>query len=333
MPVMEKNREKDYKKVAKLVVAMGVEQAMEVLKYLNESEIKKVLKEVMEVQELEPQEKDAVIKDFAASLFEAELPSSGGPAYAKELAYKLYDKEKAESFLNSLEEENPFKFIENIETEKVYEVLKHETSQTVAIVFSMLSPSKSAEILSFFPKEKRAEIARRIGIIEKSEPDAEMIAEVVKILKEKLSVKKEVKIKGVDKLTKILLEIDKKSQKEIIDRLEKEEPEIANTVKRQLFRFEDLKNVEDRYVQRILREVESKDLAIALKGTSEELKNKIFSNMSERGAEMVKDDMEAAGPLKRQVVDEAQQKIISVIRKLEAGGEIVIDGGNADVVV
>ena len=182
-------------------------------------------------------------------------------------------------------------------------------------------------------KEVRADIARRIGDIEKAEPDAEMINEIISILKSKLVQKKEIKINGLEKLIKILHEVDKKQLKEILDILEKDSPEMATIIKKELFRFEDLKAIEDRYMQRILREVEGKELVLALKGVSEELKTKIFTNMSERGAEMIKDDMEATGPLKRQIVEESQQKVLNVVRKLEASGEIVLEGGNPDVVV
>lgn len=330
-----KNKEKDYKKVARLAIALGQEQAKELLKYLSEEEIKKVISEILELDELQPDEKQNIINDFTVSIVESNSITKGGVSYAKELLGGIYDNRKAEEIMSYLKpDEGPFKFIENIESEEVSTALALEHPQTIAVVMALLNPEKSAEIMQLFNKDMRSDVARRIGVIENSEPDTEMIAELITILKDKFNPKKEIKIKGLEKLVKILQQIDKKQQKEIIDELEKVDPITAAYIKKELFRFEDLKNIEDRYMQRILREVEEKELVIALKGTSDEIKEKVYKNMSERGAEMVKEDMESLGPLKRQIVEDAQQKILSTVRKLEASGEIVMEGGaNSDVVV
>jgi flagellar motor switch protein FliG len=325
---------KDFAKVAKLIVALGPEFSKDILKYLNENEVNHVIKEVMDLGEILMEERLAIIRDFTLSMVEADEKSAGGYPAAKEILLNLYDTKKADEMISFLRpDEGPFKFIEELETEKVYEAIKNEPAQIIAVIVTFTSAEKGADILSFMTKEARADIARRIGDIEKAEPDTEMINEIISILKSKLVQKKEIKINGLEKLIKILHEVDKKQLKEIIDILEKDSPEMATIIKKELFRFEDLKAVEDRYMQRILREVEGKELVLALKGVSEELKTKIFTNMSERGAEMIKDDMEATGPLKRQIVEEAQQKVLNVVRKLEASGEIVLEGGNPDVVV
>ena len=325
---------KDFAKVAKLIVALGSEFSKDILKYLNENEVNRVIKEVMDLGEISMEERLAIIRDFTLSMVEADEKSSGGYTAAKEILSNLYDTKKADEMISFLRpDEGPFKFIEELETEKVFEAIKNEPAQIIAVIVTFTSAEKGADILSFMTKEVRADIARRIGDIEKAEPDAEMINEIISILKSKLVQKKEIKINGLEKLIKILHEVDKKQRKEILDILEKDSPEMATIIKKELFRFEDLKAIEDRYMQRILREVEGKELVLALKGVSEELKTKIFTNMSERGAEMIKDDMEATGPLKRQIVEESQQKVLNVVRKLEASGEIVLEGGNPDVVV
>jgi flagellar motor switch protein FliG len=330
-----KNKEKDYKKVARLAIALGPEQAKDLMKYLSEDEVKKVITEIFEMDELALDEKQSIINDFTLSIVESNSTTKGGVTYAKELLSSIYDNKKADEIMSYLKpDEGPFKFIENIESEEVSLALAAEHPQTIAVVMALLNPVKSAEIMQFFNKDLRSDVARRIGVIENTEPDTEMIAELISILKDKFNPKKEIKIKGLEKLVKILQQIDKKQQKEIIDELEKVDPVTAAYIKKELFRFEDLKNLEDKYMQRILREVEGKELVIALKGTSDEIKEKIYKNMSERGAEMVKEDMESLGPLKRQIVDDAQQKILSVVRKLEASGEIVMEGGaNSDVVI
>jgi flagellar motor switch protein FliG len=328
----EKSR--DYAKVAKLIVALGPEHSKDILRYLSENEVKSVIKEVMNLGEMAMEERLNIIRDFTLSMVEADEKSTGGYPAAKEILATLYDSKKADEMISFIKpDEGPFKFIEEIETEKIYEAIKSEPAQIIAVIVAFISPEKGADILGTLPKEMRAEAARRVGVIERSEPDTELINEIISILKERLVQKKEIRINGLEKLIKILQEVDKKQQKEIIDILEKEDPAMATIIKKELFRFEDLKGIEDRYMQRILREVEGKELVIALKGVSEELKNKIFTNMSERGAEMIKDDMEATGPLKRQIVEDAQQKVLNAVRKLEANGEIVLEGGNPDVVV
>jgi flagellar motor switch protein FliG len=328
----EKGR--DYIKVAKLVVALGVENSRDILKYLSENEVQKVIKAVMELGEFAAEERAVIVRDFTLSMIEAEGNSVGGYTTAREILSSLYDAKKTEEIISYIRpDEGPFKFLEEIEAEEVAAVMKNEAAQVIAVIIAFVSDENGANILSYLNKELRSEVARRVGVIEKTEPDQEFVSEILSILRNKLIQKKEIKINGLEKLTRILQEVDKKQQEEIIDALEKDDPEMAAIIKKQLFRVDDLKNIDDRYMQRILREVEGKDLVIALKGTSEELKEKVFKNMSERGAEMIKDDMEATGPLKRHIVEDAQQKVLNLVRKLEANGDIVLEGGSSDVLV
>jgi flagellar motor switch protein FliG len=325
---------KDYKKVAKLLVALGPEFSKEILGFLEEAEVKKVIDEVIEIGELSPEERNSIINEFTLSMIKSEEKSSGGFAVAREILLTLYDQKKVDELMGILRpDEGPLKFIEEIPAEKVYEAIKNESSQVIAVILAFISEEKASIILSYMDKDKAVDVTTRMAAIEKTEPDHEMISDIISILREKLVQKHKVRINGFEKAVKVLQQIDKKVQKEIIDQLEKQTPELANRIKKELFRFEDLKNIEDRYMQRILREIESKDLVVALKGVSDELKNKVFKNMSERGAEMIKDDMESLGPIKRQIVEDSQQKILTVIRKLEASGEIVLAGGSADVVL
>lgn len=326
---------KDYQKVAKLLIALGPEYSKDILKYLEESEVKKVIDEIINIGEISEEERNSIINEFAISMFNSEKKSSGGLTVAREILLNIYDQKKVDELMGTLRpDEGPLKFIEDIPAEKIYEAIKNESSQVIAVILALISEEKASIILSYMDKDKAVDVTTRMAAIEKTEPDHEMLSDIISILREKLVQKHKVRINGFEKAVKVLQKIDKKVQKEIIDQLEQQSPELANRIKKELFRFEDLKNVEDRYIQRILREIESKDLIIALKGVSDELKNKIFRNMSERGAEMIKDDMEALGPIKRQIVEDTQQKILTIIRKLEANGEIVLSaGGSSDVVL
>ncbi len=321
-------------KVAKLIVAIGPENSKEILKYLPEEDVKKIMREIIEIKNLSNDEAINVIKEFTSNLVSGVKEFKGGIGLVKEIIANLYESNKANEILNNIyPEESPFAFIEDVDTSKIVDVIKNEEPQVIAVILVFLNPKKVAEILSYFSPELSVEIAKRISQMDKNQPDIEMVNNIVDVLKNKLVQKGQLKIDGKEKLIKILQESDKKILKEIIEYLEKTDTDLSNYVKRELFKFEELKNIEDRYMQRILREVESKELVVAMKGVSEELKNKIFNNMSERGAEMLKDDIEATGPLKREIVEEAQQKILSVVRKLEANGEIVLPGGTSDVVV
>jgi flagellar motor switch protein FliG len=331
---MTMEKPKDFTKAAKLVLALGPEYSKNILKFLSDEEVKSVVKEVVNLGEISTEERMNIIKEFTDSVAAGDERSTGGFNAAKDILNSVYDTKKADEMIAFLNPNGgPFKFIEDVEADKISEALKSESPQVIAVVVAFISPGKGAQILSSLGKELRAEVARRVGIIEKSEPDAELINGIIAILKDRFVQKKEVRINGLEKLIKIMHEVGKKEQKEILDLLDKDDPAMAALIKKELFRFEDLKSVEDRYLQRILREVEGKDLTLALKGVPDELKEKIFKNMSERGAEMIKDDIEAMGPLKRAVVEEAQQKILGTVRKLEANGEIVLEGGNPDVVV
>lgn len=332
MLVKEKN--KDYSKVAKLIISIGVEYAKIIFSYLNDEDIINVIKEIIKIGEISKEERDSILKEFLEDILNKNKKVLGGYIIAKNILQKVYDENKAEEILKYINtEKSPFNFIEDIETEKILDLIKKERPQIIAIILSFISSEKGADILNKLDKERNAEVVRRMSILEKTTPDIELVETIKNILQEHLKEYVEIKINAWDKLIKVLQQIDKMKQKEIIDILEKDEPSMARIIKQQLFKFEDLKNLEDRYIQRLLREVENKDLVIALKGISEELKEKIFKNMSERGAEMIKEDLEVLGPIKRQIVEEAQQKILDVVRKLEANGEIILGGDNKDVLL
>lgn len=228
----------------------------------------------------------------------------------------------------------PFEFVKKTDASQLLNFIQDEHPQTIALILSYLSAGQAAAILGALVPEKQADVARRIATMDRTSPD--VIKEVERVLESKLSslVNQDYTIiGGVDAVVEILNTVDRGTEKHIMETLEVEEPELADEIRKKMFVFEDILLLDDRAIQRVLRDVDNNDLAIACKGSGEEVQNAIFSNMSKRLAEMIKEDMEFMGPVRMKDVEEAQQKIVNIIRKLEDSGEIVISRGGGDEIV
>jgi flagellar motor switch protein FliG len=228
----------------------------------------------------------------------------------------------------------PFEFIKKTDATQLLNFIQDEHPQTIALILSYLSAGQAASILGALAPEKQADVARRIATMDRTSPD--VIKEVERVLESKLSslVNQDYTIiGGVDAVVEILNTVDRGTEKHIMETLEVEEPELADEIRKKMFVFEDILLLDDRAIQRVLRDVDNNDLAIACKGSTEEVQTAIFNNMSKRLAEMIKEDMEFMGPVRMKDVEEAQQKIVNIIRKLEDSGEIVISRGGGDEIV
>lgn len=228
----------------------------------------------------------------------------------------------------------PFEFVKKTDASQLLNFIQDEHPQTIALILSYLSAEQAATILGALVPEKQAEVARRIATMDRTSPD--VIKEVERVLESKLSslVNQDYTIiGGVDAVVEILNTVDRGTEKHIMETLEVEEPELADEIRKKMFVFEDILLLDDRAIQRVLRDVDNNDLAIACKGSTEEVQNAIFSNMSKRLAEMIREDMEFMGPVRMKDVEEAQQKIVNIIRKLEDSAEIVISRGGGDEIV
>ena len=212
--------------------------------------------------------------------------------------------------------------------------IQDEHPQTIALILSYLSPDQAALIISALPPDSQAEVARRIAVMDRTSPD--VIKEVEKVLESKLAslVNQDYTIiGGVDAVVDILNTVDRGTEKHIMETLEIEEPELADEIRKKMFVFEDILLLDDKAIQRVLRDVDNNDLAVALKGANEQVQNAIFNNLSKRLVVMIKEDMEFMGPVRMKDVEEAQQKIVNIIRKLEDSGEIIISRGGGDEIV
>jgi flagellar motor switch protein FliG len=324
-------------KAAVLLIALGPEMSSTVFKHLKEEEIEDLTLEIANTRSISPQVKEDVINEFYEICLAQQYIAEGGIGYAKELLEKALGTEKALDVIGKLTaslQVKPFEFVRKTDATQLLSFIQDEHPQTIALILSYLSPSQSALIISALPQESQADVARRIATMDRTSPD--VIQEVERVLESKLAnlVNQDyTQIGGVDQVVEILNTTDRGTEKHIMEILEIEDPGLADEIRKKMFVFEDVLLLDDRAIQRVLRDVDNSELGLALKGSNEEVQNVIFNNLSKRLAEMIKEDMEFMGPVRMKDVEEAQQKIVNIIRKLEDAGEIVISRGGGDEII
>ena len=324
-------------KASILLIALGPEKSAMIFKHLKEEEIAELTLEIANTRSITPQVKDEVIDEFYQVCLAQQYIAEGGINYAKELLEKALGAEKAMDVIGKLTaslQVKPFEFVRKTEASQLLNFIQDEHPQTIALILSYLPLAQSATIVASLPPERQADVAKRIALMDRTSPD--VVKEVEKVLESKLAslVNQDYTIiGGVDAVVDILNTVDRSTEKHIMETLEIEEPELADEIRKKMFVFEDILLLDDRAIQRVLRDVDNNDLAMALKSSNEQVQNAIFNNMSKRLAVMIKEDMEFMGPVRMKDVEEAQQKIVNIIRKLEDSGEIVISRGGGDEIV
>ena len=324
-------------KAATLLIALGPEKSAQIFKHLKEEEIEQLTLEIANTSSVSPQTKEMVLNEFYEICLAQQYIAEGGIGYAKELLEKALGEEKAKTVIGKLTaslQVRPFEFIRKTDPSQLLNFIQDEHPQTIALILSYLPPSQSSLVISSLPPEKQADVAKRIAQMDRTSPD--VIKQVEKVLERKLSslVNQDYTIVGgVDAIVSILNSVDRGTEKHIMETLEVEEPELADEIRKKMFVLEDILSLDDRAIQRVLRDVDNSDLALALKGATEEVQNIILNNLSSRLAVMIKEDMEFMGPVRMKDVEEAQQKIVNIIRKLEDSAEIVIARGGGDEII
>ena len=324
-------------KSATLLITLGPEKSAKIFKHLKEEEIEQLTLEIANTSSVSPQTKEKVLSEFYEICLAQQYIAEGGIGYAKELLEKALGEEKAKDVIGKLTaslQVRPFEFIRKTDPSQLLNFIQDEHPQTIALILSYLPASQASMVVSSLPPEKQADVARRIAQMDRTSPD--VIKQVEKVLERKLSslVNQDYTIVGgVDAIVSILNSVDRGTEKHIMETLEVEEPELADEIRKKMFVFEDILSLDDRAIQRVLRDVDNSDLALALKGATEEVQNVILNNLSKRLAVMIKEDMEYMGPVRMKDVEEAQQKIVNIIRKLEDSAEIVIARGGGDEII
>ena len=324
-------------KAAILLISLGPERSAGIFKHLKEDEIEELTLEIANTRSVTPQVKDQIIDEFYEVCLAQQYIAEGGITYAKELLDKALGSEKAMEVIGKLTaslQVKPFEFVRKTDATQLLNFIQDEHPQTIALILSYLAPGQAALIISALAPDRQADVAKRIATMDRTSPD--VIKEVEKVLEAKLAnlVNQDYTvIGGVDAVVEILNTVDRGTEKHIMETLEIEEPELADEIRKKMFVFEDILLLDDRAIQRVLRDVDNNDLEIALKAANEQVQTAIFNNLSKRLATMIKEDMEFMGPVRMKDVEEAQQKIVNIIRKLEDAGEIVISRGGGDEIV
>ena len=324
-------------KAAILLIALGPDKSSNVFKHLKEDEIEQLTLEIANTRSVSPAMKDAVLDEFYEVCLAQQYIAEGGIGYAKDLLEKALGSERAKDVIGKLTaslQVRPFEFVRKTDASQLLNFIQDEHPQTIALILSYLSSNQASAIISALSPEKQTDVAKRIAQMDRTSPD--VIKEVEKVLEQKLAslVNQDYTIVGgVDSIVDILNTVDRGTEKHIMESLESEDPELADEIRKKMFVFEDILSLDDRSIQRVLREVDNNELAVALKGSNEEVQNLIFSNLSKRLATMIREDMDFMGPVRMKDVEEAQQKIVNIIRKLEDSAEIIISRGGGDEIV
>ncbi|MBM6618447.1 flagellar motor switch protein FliG [Bacillus suaedaesalsae] len=325
-------------KAAILLISMGPDVSANVYRHLSEEEIEKLTLEISSVRKVDTKAKEDVLDEFHQIALAQDYIAQGGIAYAKQILEKALGNEDAANIINRLTSSlqvKPFDFARKADPAQILNFIQNEHPQTISLVLSYLDPAQAGQILSELPQDMQADVARRIALMDSTSP--EVINEVEQILERKLSTtvtQDYTHTGGVEAVVEVLNGVDRSTERTILDALEIQDPELAEEIKKRMFVFEDIVTLDNRAIQRVIRDVENQDLMLSLKVASEEVKEIVFSNMSKRMVDTFKEEMEFMGPVRLRDVEEAQSRIVAVIRRLEEAGEIVIArGGGDDIIV
>ncbi|KIL44884.1 flagellar motor switch protein FliG [Jeotgalibacillus soli] len=325
-------------KAAILLISLGPDVASSVYKHLNEEEIEQLTLEISGVKKVDSDSKEEVLEEFHSIALAQDYISQGGIGYAKSVLEKALGSDQANAVINRLTSSlqvRPFDFAKRADPMQIFNFIQNEHPQTIALILSYLNPQQAGQILSALPQDVQADIAKRIAVMDSTSP--EVISEIESVLERKLSStvqQDHTETGGIEAVVEVLNGVDRATEKTILDALEIQDPELAEEIKKRMFVFEDIVTLDNRSIQRVIRDCENEDLLLSMKVSTDEVKEIIFKNMSQRMAENFKEEMEYMGPVRLRDVEEAQSRIVAIIRRLEEAGEIIVArGGGDDVIV
>ncbi|RKD24198.1 flagellar motor switch protein FliG [Ammoniphilus oxalaticus] len=324
-------------KAAILLIALGPEVSAQIFKKLREDEVEQLTLEIARLRQVDPESKDVVLEEFYQMMMANEYISQGGIHYAREILEKALGPQKAVDVINRLTSTlhlRPFDFARKADPSQILSFIQNENPQMIALVLSYLESEKAAFILSALPEAKQIDVAKRIAQMDRTSP--EVISQVEQVLEQKLTTTANHDYSatgGVDSIVAILNGVDRGTEKTILDSLAIADGKLAEEIKQKMFIFEDIVNLDNRTIQRVIRDVENNDLQLALKASSDSVKEVIYRNMSSRMAETFREEIEYMGPVRLRDVEEAQGRIVGIIRRLEEMGEIIISRAGGDELV
>ena len=321
-------------KIAVLMISLGQETTAEVMKYLTDMEIEMIAQSISEMEVVTTEQEDEVLEEFEAMLLAGKYVSQGGMDFARGALEKALGPRKAQALLDRVSSTTTsgFYMLRNVDPNQIIPFLSKEHPQTMALILSQLDSNQAAGVLNGLPEEIQADVAYRIARMDNISP--EVLRELEDVLAQELQaiVSGQItEIGGPKTVAEILNSTGRSTEKAVLERLDAQDPELAEEVRNQMFVFDDIANLTDREIQMILREVDTKDLATALKGGSEEVQDRIFGNVSERVGTMIKEEMQFSGPVRMSDVEEVQLRVVQTVRQLEEAGQVtIVRGGSTD---
>lgn len=326
------------RKAAIFLVSLGPETAGPILRCMQDDDRDELMLEIAAVENVAPEVREAVLREFVADAEEQSFLTDGGVDFVKEALSQALGEDGmrlAMSRLTGQIQVRPFQFLQRADTSQIRNVLQTEHPQTIALVLAHLSPDTASQILTGLDTELRTDVAMRVALMDRTMP--ETVHEIERVLERRLATsignQSFTSLGGVRALVDMLNKVDRASEKAIIGHLEEQNQELADEVRNLMFVFEDILTLDDRAIQRILRDADNKDVTLALKGSADEVKEKVLKNMSERAGLQIREELEFMGAVKRVDVEAAQQKVVAIIRRLEEAGEIMLGRGDEDSMV
>jgi flagellar motor switch protein FliG len=321
-------------KVAILLITLGDDLSAQIMSHLDDEEVQEVSKEIAVTKMVSPEVADVIIEEFYNMMLAKKFISKGGLEYAKTLLTKSLGPERARKIIDRLtkmlEQSSGFEFLARVEPKQLAKFIANEHPQTIALVLAHLDPSQAAESLAELPDDLKAEVTMRIANLQDISPS--VVKTLAKVLEERFESMSSynVEVGGSKTVAEIFNRMDKNTSKIVMERLEKDAPDLAATIRDMMFVFDDIKRLGNTAIQEILKRADKKALTLALKGADDELREKFFANMSKRGVEAMKEEMEFMGPVKLKDVEKAQHEIVEIVRELDAEGLVSISGGEED---
>ena len=318
------------RKAAILLISLEQEVAAEIVAHMSREEIERVAQEISRLGEIDPDEREKAIQEFWRSLAEGQYQGSGGMESARDLLERSLDEAEARAVIDKLLAERakaPFHFLRDADPQNLLAFIQDEHPQTISLILAHLPPDKAAKVLAGLSARKQVEVVRRISRMEQTSPEA--IQEVERGLQSRLtsiSTAGTAKVGGVPRVAEIINMVDRSTERGILETLEEDSPELADQIRQAMFIFSDIVLVDDRGIRAVLKEVPTEELALALKISDDDVKNKIFGNMSPRASQLVKEEMDYMPPVRVSDVQAAQQRIVDIIRRLEESGDLIIQG-------
>ena len=324
-------------KAATVIVAIGTEKASRIYQYMNSDELEQLTIEVAKLGYVEPEVTEKVLEDFYQMCLTNKAITEGGMEYARSVLQKAFGDQAAEQLLSKVTKalsNRSFSFLNKTDAKPLLSTLQHERAQTIALVLSYVDPDKAAAVLEELPPKKKLRVVKSIARMESASPTAvKMIEDELQKKFSSIIVTENVQIGGLDHIAAIMNNLERSSEKAIFDGLEKNDGTLAEEIRKRMFVFEDIVHMDDRSVQRFVRDCDMRDIVLALKGANKDVANKLFSNMSTRMRQNIEEDLEITTNVRIRDVEEAQQRIVGIIRDLEERNEIIILKGGKDEII